>query len=229
MKNKKIFKWFLWIIIALVVLYFIIKSILIIAYNYAINSIKDVILEEKNITRVILPDDEYFKFENISFKYNLDNYKIEKTTESSIVIKNDTNTKKIAVLLAPVDTFEELYLFDNKYAENIKKLEFKNEYEFYKNIYNQNNVNLVSHLDSIKEILTLNTLLPFEELLMLSKSYKVRFGNSGNIKYVMMKHNASENMIHVDIFKNNKLRYSFIFGDYNITEINEIISTLNID
>lgn len=227
MKNKKIFKWFLWIIIALVILYFIIKSILIIGYNYAFNSLKQAIVEEKNISNVFINNEDYYTFDKLSIKNDFKNFEFGQNTENSIFFKsNDNKNKSFAILINVVDLIEETYNSDNKNYENFKKVGMQNEYGMYKEIYENKKIRLVSHFDSLRKILYLNSLLPMDELLMISKNYKITFGDIGDIKYLLTDYN---NKKYIFLYKENKIQCEIIFENYEEKEIFDLLSTIKID
>ena len=220
-------KWILYIFITLIVLYFFIKSILIIRYNYEFNSLKKAVVEERNLTSIVLNEELYYTFKNISIKNNFRNYELNQSTEDVISFKSSENENKhFGIMLSVVDFIEMMNKSDSYFYKNVKNNGLHNEFDMCKKLYNNEKIRLVSHFDSLKKILYLNSYLPIEDFQVVSKNYKITFGNVGNMEYLLTDYN---NRIFILLYKDGKVQCQLFFDNYEDKEIFELLSTIKID
>ena len=223
--NKSL-KIILIVVVSLLIVYFVIKGILLYAYNNTIVD-NDAYLvdlkesfdnnEQMNVTTTNLESDEYYTFDDINFI----NLNMEAETISNEVSLLENGETIISINVSESNLVDQVKAENHYFLNNLLEDEnITTDYELLKFIVNNYNkdVNILSSIKTLREATEINT----ETKIIMNSSTNIMDITGSLDGYVLV---MNDGVIMASLTNNDKY-YNITFYDYNLTEVNEFLNTI---
>lgn len=223
---KKSLKIILIVVVSLLIVYFVIKGILLYAYNNTIVDDDTYLVdlkeyfdnnEQMNVTTINLGNDEYYTFDDINFI----NLNMEAETISDRVNFLSNGETIIDVNVSDSNLVDQVKGENHYFLNNLLEDEnITTDYELLKFIVNNYNkdVNILSSIKTLREATEINT----ETKIIMNSSTNIMDITGSLDGYVLV---MNDGVIMASLTNNDKY-YNITFYDYNLTEVNEFLNTI---
>ena len=223
---KKSLKIILIVVVSLLIVYFVIKGILLYAYNNTIVdddtylvSLKESLAnnEQMNVTTTNLENEEYYTLDDINF-INL-NMEVETISNEVSLLENGETT--ISINVSEYNLVDQVKDEDHYFLNNLLEDEnITTDYELLEFIVNNYNkdVNILSSIKTLREATEINT----ETKIIMNSSTNIMDITGSLDGYVLV---MNDGVIMASLTNNDKY-YNITFYDYNLTEVNEFLNTI---
>lgn len=223
---KKSLKIILIVVVSLLIVYFVIKGILLYAYNNTIVDDDTYLVdlkeyfdnnEQMNVTTTNLGNDEYYTFDDINFI----NLNMEAETISDRVNFLSNGETIIDVNVSDSNLVDQVKGENHYFLNNLLEDEnITTDYELLKFIVNNYNkdVNILSSIKTLREATEINT----ETKIIMNSSTNIMDITGSLDGYVLV---MNDGVIMTSLTNNDKY-YNITFYDYNLTEVNEFLNTI---